>query len=271
MAAATDGVIVVSLGTFANSSSMSSSQAKAFLGAFSKLSSYRIYWRVGPSIQLPGVDPKSIPDHINISAFLPQNDLLGELFPNEHHLSGAKETRLLITNGGMLSVIEAITHAVPMLGIPLYGSNKHNLAKIERRGLGLVLPKEMLTETNLYNSIRSLLDNPKCSLYLDFLRLSSRYTQKARAAHRTIKERPMSAFDSALHWIQEIGNHRARRPSMPSSLTFLNLDVLLLISLPVSISFTILLAIISRLLFRVTTSVLDRIRQNLIRIKDKAE
>lgn len=72
-----------------------------------------------------------------------------------------KRTQLLITNGGMLSVMEALVHAVPIVGIPLYGTNHQNLAKIKNKGLGVVLQKSQLTEKNLYSAIKEVLDNPK--------------------------------------------------------------------------------------------------------------
>lgn len=86
IAAAPEGLIVVSLGTQANSSAMTLVQAKALVGALSRFNKYRIYWRVGPSMSLPGVDLKSVSDHINLTAYLPQNDLLGKPAITAKHL-----------------------------------------------------------------------------------------------------------------------------------------------------------------------------------------
>lgn len=58
---------------------MTDTQAKAILGALSKLTTYRIYWRIGPNFQLPGVELTEIPTHINLTTFIPQNDLIGKL------------------------------------------------------------------------------------------------------------------------------------------------------------------------------------------------
>ncbi len=50
---------------------------------------------------------------------------------------------------------------IPMLGIPLYGSNYANLRKVEQRGLGIILDKNDVSEKTLLKALRELLDNPK--------------------------------------------------------------------------------------------------------------
>ncbi len=81
MSSASDGVIVCSLGTVANSSAMPFAIARAFVGAFGKLDNNRIYWRIGREMQIAGTDGllEKLPDHINVTSFIPQNDLLGKM------------------------------------------------------------------------------------------------------------------------------------------------------------------------------------------------
>ncbi|TMS36656.1 hypothetical protein L596_003766 [Steinernema carpocapsae] len=150
IAAAEEGVIVVSLGTLPNSSAMTEYQAKIILEVLSKFNKYRIYWRVGPGLSLPGITPNLIPDHVNITAFIPQNDLIA-----------MKQTRLLVTNGGISSIMEALAHGVPVLGIPLYGSNRQNLQKVASKGLGLLVEKSQLSEKNLFHTMKKVLETPK--------------------------------------------------------------------------------------------------------------
>lgn len=57
--------------------------------------------------------------------------------------------------------MEAVKHGVPILGIPLYGNNYQNLAKVQQKGLGLLIDKSTITETILHSSIRQILENPK--------------------------------------------------------------------------------------------------------------
>lgn len=72
-----------------------------------------------------------------------------------------KRTRLLITNGGMHSIMEAIVHGVPIVGIALFGTDRYNLAKIQNKNLGLFLEITQLTENRLYQLVIEALQNPR--------------------------------------------------------------------------------------------------------------
>jgi hypothetical protein len=55
--------------------------ANVLLETFTRLKKYRIFWRLAPKLQLPGIenlDEKlSGITHINITTYFPQNELLG--------------------------------------------------------------------------------------------------------------------------------------------------------------------------------------------------
>lgn len=57
--------------------------------------------------------------------------------------------------------MEAVQHGVPILGIPLYGTNFQNLMKVQNNGLGRILDKNAISETALFSAIRNILENPK--------------------------------------------------------------------------------------------------------------
>ncbi|VDM45714.1 unnamed protein product [Toxocara canis] len=225
IASSEKGTIVVSLGTQANSSAMTLHQARSIFGALSRLNSYRIYWRIGPSLHIPGISSSDIPSHINVTTFIPQNDLLAD-----------KRTRLLITNGGMQSIMEALVHGVPVVGIPLYGVNRHNMAKVQNKGLGVVVPKDQLSELTLFNAIKEVLQNAK-------------YKKTAKDMAREWKQRPQTAFQTALHYIEHVGKHHRAAffgaPHRPFSWArTLNIDLLLTLFLiivaPIVIAYKVL-------------------------------
>lgn len=56
---------------------MTHEQAKSIFSVLKRLETYRIFWRIGPTLHLPGIDLNSLPPHINVTTFMPQNDLLG--------------------------------------------------------------------------------------------------------------------------------------------------------------------------------------------------
>lgn len=75
--------------------------------------------------------------HLNITSFFPQNELLGMYSIKRSSIYtiilsqlAQSRTRLLVTNGGMHSLLEAIHWGVPVLGIPLFGQNMVNLEKV---------------------------------------------------------------------------------------------------------------------------------------------
>lgn len=61
----------------------------------------------------------------------------------------------------MHSIIEAMSYGVPILGIPLYGTNYENLLKVQKKGFGLILNKMLLTESSLTKAIKEILNNKK--------------------------------------------------------------------------------------------------------------
>uniref|UniRef100_A0A8R1DQV2 UDP-glucuronosyltransferase n=1 Tax=Caenorhabditis japonica TaxID=281687 RepID=A0A8R1DQV2_CAEJA len=182
---AKEGLIIVSFGTQADSSKMSAKQAKSILKALTNLNEYRIYWRVGPNMKLEGIDETKIPKHINLTTFIPQNDLLAH-----------KACKLLVTNGGMSSVMEAVAHGVPIVGVPLYGSNRHNLRKVADKGLGVIVEKDDLNEISLYGAMKKVLE-------------SSRYKNTAKEMSKEFMARPTKPFASVLHFIDHIGRHHS--------------------------------------------------------------
>uniref|UniRef100_A0A0N4Z9L1 glucuronosyltransferase n=1 Tax=Parastrongyloides trichosuri TaxID=131310 RepID=A0A0N4Z9L1_PARTI len=187
IASAKSGVIVVSFGTQSTINGIKPELYKSLYNVLSKLTTYRIYWRLGPEYEELGIDINSVPSHINITTFIPQNDLLAH-----------KKTKLFITNGGISSIMESIIHEVPMVGIPLYGVNRQNLYKMRNKGLGLVIEKADVTEKSLMKTIKMVLENNK-------------YSIAVRDMSKAIKFRPESAFDRALYYIEHVGRHRGAK------------------------------------------------------------
>ncbi|CEF59963.1 UDP-glucuronosyl/UDP-glucosyltransferase family-containing protein [Strongyloides ratti] len=183
ISSAKDGVIVVSFGSQAIIKGIKSELFKPLYNVLSKLTTYRIYWRLGPEYEELGIEMDKVPSHINITTFIPQNDLLAQ-----------KKTKLFITNGGISSIMESIFHGVPMIGIPLYGVNRQNLYKMKNKGLGLVIEKADVTEKYLMKCIKNVLENNKYSLTV-------------KDMSKAIKSRSESSFQRALYYIEYVGKY----------------------------------------------------------------
>ena len=191
-----------SLGTVVNSTNMPTEWRAAFASAFSRLHTYQIYWLTTE----PEEDESEMPSNVNRTLFIPQIDLLA-----------ADETRLLITNGGMDSLMEAALYGVPVLGIPLYGSNYANLRKAEHRGMARILDKDHITEQSVYEALTDVLERKS-------------FRQAAVKISRAIKDRPLTPYESLIYWVELVGRNRgapflARGAPLPSFLALLFLDL----------------------------------------------
>lgn len=67
--------------------------------------------------------------------------------------------RLFITHGGQNSLLQAVYHAVPVLGIPLFGDQFDNVVRAETKGLGLTINPAHITRELLSNTIQTILQD----------------------------------------------------------------------------------------------------------------
>lgn len=99
------------------------------------------------------------------------------------------KVRLFITNGGLLSVIEAVDSGVPMLGLPVFFDQFSNLRWGQLAGMAEVLDINNLNADTLTKTIVELIENPK-------------YAMRANKISKTFKDRPMSPLDTAVWWTE---------------------------------------------------------------------
>ncbi|KAH8278403.1 hypothetical protein KR018_002699, partial [Drosophila ironensis] len=103
--------------------------------------------------------------------------------------------RLIITNGGLLSIMEAIYSAVPVLGLSLFFDELANMNRVRRAGIAKVLDLNTLSTETLSSSIHELIENPK-------------YAQRAKEMSFSFRDRPMSPLQTAIWWTEYALRHR---------------------------------------------------------------
>ena len=99
------GVILFTMGFIFQPNAVPTSQIQAIFDAFSQLPQKVI-------MKLDDISDKPdliVPKNVLLKPFLPQQDILAH-----------KNLRLFITHCGMHGVMEAMYHAVPMVGIPIF-------------------------------------------------------------------------------------------------------------------------------------------------------
>ncbi|CAI6360786.1 unnamed protein product [Macrosiphum euphorbiae] len=170
------GVIYFSLGSVVKSSKMPRETVSLILSELAKLKQ-TVLWKWEDD-QLP-----NLPKNVMVKKWFPQNDILGH--PN---------CRLFITHGGILSLIEAVYHGVPMLSIPVFGDQAHNSIEAESRGFALYVSYFELTAETFGSKLQQLLRDPG-------------FGEAAAKASSIMRDNPTSIMDKAIFWIEFVVRH----------------------------------------------------------------
>ncbi|KAJ8030022.1 UDP-glucuronosyltransferase 2C1 [Holothuria leucospilota] len=192
------GVIVFTLGS-AVKGLFKEELAEIFASVFSQLPQ-RVLWRHNAQ------PPSSLGNNTKLLKWLPQNDLLGH-----------PKTRLLIYHGGSNGVLESISHGVPMVIIPLFGDQITHAARVQKKGMGLMLEKDNITRENLLAVIQEVLNNPK-------------YKERAQHFSDIHNDLPMTPLERAVYWIEHVmkfgGEHLRPRSADMSIIELYMIDVI---------------------------------------------
>jgi zeaxanthin glucosyltransferase len=86
---------------------------------------------------------------------LPPNFVCSDFIPQRAALEQAS---LLITHCGANSVLEAVSHGVPMLAVPLFGDQFMNAALVDRLGVGRTLDAREVSPSAVRTALRECLD-----------------------------------------------------------------------------------------------------------------
>ncbi|VVC25656.1 UDP-glucuronosyl/UDP-glucosyltransferase [Cinara cedri] len=128
---------------------------------------------------------KDVPKNVMINNWFPQRDIL------EH-----KNVKLFISHGGMSGIYEAVDSGVPVLGIPLFFDQPHNIANIVHWGAGVMLDYKTLTKDTLINAIREMINN------------YDKYKSKAMELSMRFKDRPKTPKEEVIYWTEYIIKHK---------------------------------------------------------------
>ncbi|CAH0398392.1 unnamed protein product [Chilo suppressalis] len=168
-----NGVICVTFGSNIQSSKLPVDKRNAFLNTFRKLK-VTVLWKWEEDF-LEGK-----PDNVIIRKWLPQNEVLAH--PN---------VKVFISHGGLIGTQEAIYHGVPIIGVPIYGDQYNNLLQMQQAGLAKILQFHDINEENLETLLNEVLNHAS-------------YRNRAKEISKRFKDRPMSALDTAIYWIEYV-------------------------------------------------------------------
>jgi glucuronosyltransferase len=144
------------------------------------------------------------PGNIKISPWIPQRDILAH--PN---------VKVFITHGGLLGTTEAVVEGVPVLGLPIFGDQKMNMAKAVTRGYGLQIYFDDISEEKIDEALKELLENPI-------------YSQRAKEISQRFNDRPMTPQQSVVYWTEYAVRHHgaAHLKAAAADLSFIELHLI---------------------------------------------
>ncbi|XP_032003923.1 UDP-glucuronosyltransferase 3A2 [Hylobates moloch] len=118
--------------------------------------------------------------NVKIVDWLPQSDLLAH-----------PSIRLFVTHGGQNSIMEAIQHGVPMVGIPLFGDQPENMVRVEAKKFGVSIQLKKLKAETLALKMKQIIED-------------KRYKSAAVAASVILRSHPLSPTQRLVGWIDHV-------------------------------------------------------------------
>ncbi|XP_065216414.1 UDP-glycosyltransferase UGT5-like [Planococcus citri] len=168
------GIIYFCMGSLLKLENMPESKLAALIRAFSKLPQ-RVIWKWDG--HLPGKT-----DRIFTAKWMPQRDILAH-----------PKVKLFIGHGGALGLNEAVYEGVPILGIPIFADQTTNLRVLQAYGAAEILQYTDINNDTVLAKIRQV--------------LQPEYSINMKKVSEIYKDRPMSAMDTAVYWIEYVIRH----------------------------------------------------------------
>nr|XP_044986124.1 UDP-glucuronosyltransferase 2B15-like [Jaculus jaculus] len=177
-----DGVVVFSLGSMV--SNMTEEKATAIASALAQIPQ-KVIWR------FEGKKPKTLGPNTQLYKWIPQNDLLGH-----------PKAKAFITHGGANGLYEAIHHGIPMVGIPLFGEQRDNIAHMVAKGAAVGLDYKTISRSDLLNALEAVLNDAS-------------YKENAMRLSTIHHDQPMKPLDRAVFWIEFVMRHKGAKHLRP--------------------------------------------------------
>ena len=81
-------------------------------------------------------------------------------FTEIHSFLGHPKTKAFVTHGGSNGIYEAIYHRSPIVGLPLFADQPHNIVHMKAKGAAVRLDLETMSAGDLLNALKEVINNP---------------------------------------------------------------------------------------------------------------
>ncbi|RVE66273.1 hypothetical protein OJAV_G00124820 [Oryzias javanicus] len=168
------GVVVVTFGSMVTN--LTAERAQVIASGLGRIPQ-KVIWRYR------GDRPAALAPNTKLYDWIPQNDLLGH-----------PRTRAFVTHGGTNGLYEALFHGVPVVGVPLFGDQPDNLARISRHGAALVLNFNSMTADDLTGALHAVINQPS-------------FRSSMRRLSDIQRHQPVAPLDAAVFWVEFVMRH----------------------------------------------------------------
>jgi len=104
----------------------------------------RVLLTIGADLPLEALG--SVPDHVHVERFVPQDQVL-------------PHAAAIVCHGGSGTVLGALSAGVPLVIMPLFADQPFNAERVAAIGAGLALPKRTATPEQIRDAVRRVLDD----------------------------------------------------------------------------------------------------------------
>jgi glucuronosyltransferase len=163
------------LGAEIKSSDLPMEKLKAFLSVFASMKDVLVLWKF-ETIALK--DRQA--GNIIIGPWMPQQEIL------KH-----KNLKVFITQGGLLSSMEALFYSKPIIGVPFFNDHKLNVARAEIQGYGLTIDYDALNEDSLRETIKSIFNDAS-------------YQENAEKLSKVFNDNAIAPISKAVHYVEHV-------------------------------------------------------------------
>jgi len=210
-----EGVVIFSLGSLANTSTMPQYIRLSFFNAFKRLP-HLFIWRFEGDFP----EAKSV-KNVHLAKWLPQKDLL--VHP---------KVKAAIIHGGYNSLTETTYMGVPVIVMPLWGDQYGNAVRVTRQNIGVKLERQNMNEQTVYEALNKVLYDKTIQ-------------ENAKRLGQMIREKPFSAYEQATEWLEYLAKFKRLDQLQPQShelylFQYLLLDIVVFFALIFVVTFVLI-------------------------------
>uniref|UniRef100_A0A1I7YNB3 UDP-glucuronosyltransferase n=1 Tax=Steinernema glaseri TaxID=37863 RepID=A0A1I7YNB3_9BILA len=173
--ATSKGTIYMAFGSFVKWDFAPDHVLNAVVDGLNELKNYRIVFSYN------GERPLNVGNHVKITKWAPQAELLAH-----------NKTLLFISHGGLKSLKEALCSFTPIVYMPLFAEQSHNVKLALEMGIGGALNKYSVNKNIFLREVRNVLDN------------NERYTAQMKKLRGIYMDRIIPSLDEAVFYTERV-------------------------------------------------------------------